>query len=88
MKAIMRAMVRTNAESPFAFTGTDAQAVVAALKARQDIKAKTTDGKEVQIPFSAVITAVYSTEMMNNTALDLNCKARTPEADTDDGGQS
>ena len=86
MKTQLQARVITYQanQANFTFTGTEASAVVSAVKAHQDIKAKgTPQGVEqeypLQIPYTSVIGAEYWTEQVESTAEDDNCKVQKPE---------
>ena len=81
MKTQLQASVRTY-QGNFTFTGTEASAVVSAVKAHQDILAEGNDGEytySVQIPYTSVISVDYWTEQVESTTEDDNCKVQTPE---------
>lgn len=83
MKTQLQAIVITY-QGNFTFTGTEASAVVSAVKAHQDIKAKgapqsAQQEATVQIPYTSVINVDYWTEQVESTAEDDNCKVQTPE---------
>lgn len=83
MKTQLQAMVRTYFGTTFNFTGTEASAVVSAVRAHQDIKAKgapggTSDEYPIQIPYTSVINVDYWTEQVESTTEDDNCKVQTP----------
>lgn len=83
MKTQLQAMVITY-QGNFTFAGTEASAVVSAVKAHQDIKAKLVDEGEseelpIQIPYTSVVKVEYWTQQVGSSAEDDNCKVQTPE---------
>lgn len=82
MKTELQAMVITY-QGRFSFSGTEASAVVSAVKAHQDIKAKgtprgATQEYPVQIPYTSVMHVSYRVVQAESTTEDDNCKVQTP----------
>lgn len=76
----------------FTFSGTEASAVVSAVKAHQDILAKCIDEYSVQIPYTSVTQVSSRVVQVESTTEDDNCKVQTPEPEVEslsiqNGGQ-
>ena len=68
-------------QGDFDFTGTEASAAIAAVRAHQDILAKAVEGQDeypVQIPYTSVAMVTYRTAQVESSTEDDNCKVQTP----------
>lgn len=83
MKTQLQARVITYTNATFTFTGTEASAVVSAVRAHQDMKAKGTlqgalQEYPIQIPYTSVMQVMYKTEQVESSTEDDNCKVQIP----------
>ena len=88
MKTQLQAIVTTYTGAPFTFIGTEASAVVSAVRAHQDILANGVlqgdlEAHPVQIPYTSVMEVWYRVAQVESSADDDNCKVQTPAEETE-----